>query len=176
MSEKPGKPEKPEKPYTGQRPVTNLRSQGAGFTLVELMVTLAVLAILLGIAVPSFQSVIQNNRLNTAINDVLGAMNFAKVEAIRRNATVRFCINLGSGAWVVENSSDDEVGAGIRAGAVHPSVEVEVSEGLDTAAVDGHACVRFRPNGTASPIGKLALSLGQEMRIVTVEVGVLHAD
>lgn len=167
---------KPEKPYTGQRSVKSRRSRGAGFTLVELMVTLAVLAILLGIAVPSFQSVIQNNRLDAARNDVLGALNFAKVEAIRRNTSVRFCINLGSGAWVVENSTDDEVGAGIRTGAVHPGVGVAVSAGLDTAAVDGHACVRFRPNGAASPVGKLALRLGQETRSVTVDVGVLHAD
>ena len=58
-----------------------------GFTLLELMVTLAVIAIVLTIGVPSFQSVIRNNRLTTQINSLLGAINLARSKAITLDAT-----------------------------------------------------------------------------------------
>lgn len=58
-----------------------------GFTLIELMVTLAIAAIVLTIGVPSFQSVIRNNQLTTRINSLVGAINLARSEAIKRDAT-----------------------------------------------------------------------------------------
>ncbi|MDO1527504.1 GspH/FimT family pseudopilin [Fulvimonas sp. R45] len=67
-----------------------------GFTLVELMVTVAVLAILLAIAVPSFRSLTLSNRLATTANDIVGALNTARMEAVKRNASVQFCSNSSS--------------------------------------------------------------------------------
>ena len=164
-----------ENPVSKHRPAGMPHDRAGGFTLIELMIALAVLAVLLAIGVPSFQDMIQRNRISAASNDALGGMSFAKHEAIRRNASVRFCINLGSGAWVVENSSANVVGAGIRSGSLHPSVGL-ASAGLDTGTVAGHACVRFRPDGTASPTGTLTLSLGALSRVVNVQVGVLNAN
>jgi type IV fimbrial biogenesis protein FimT len=62
-----------------------------GFTLVELIVTLAVAAILMGTAVPSFTSLVNSNRLATQANDLLGAMMIARSEAIRLNRRVILC-------------------------------------------------------------------------------------
>lgn len=62
-----------------------------GFTLVELMVTIAVLAIILGIAAPSFTEIIHRNRLVAGANELVAAMQTAKMEAIRRNARVGLC-------------------------------------------------------------------------------------
>lgn len=64
-----------------------------GFTLTELVITLAILAILLGIAVPSFESTIASNRLTTATNDLLGSLAHARSEAIRRGQRVTVCIS-----------------------------------------------------------------------------------
>ncbi|HEY0819750.1 MAG TPA: GspH/FimT family pseudopilin [Rhizobacter sp.] len=56
----------------------------AGFTLVELMVTLAVMAILATLAAPSFFNMIATNRMANQTNELVAALNAAKSEAIRR--------------------------------------------------------------------------------------------
>lgn len=55
-----------------------------GYTLVELVVTMAVAAILIAIAAPNVRTFIQNGRINTQINDLIGDLNFAKSEAVHR--------------------------------------------------------------------------------------------
>lgn len=67
-----------------------------GFTLVELMITLAVAVVLTVIAVPSFSNMINSNRLTTATNAMVGALNTARMEAIKRNGSVQFCSNVAA--------------------------------------------------------------------------------
>lgn len=62
-----------------------------GFTLIELMVTIAVAAILVGIAIPSFRNLIVSNRLNTLATEMVDAVSFARSESVKRNSPVVFC-------------------------------------------------------------------------------------
>ena len=62
-----------------------------GFTLVELGVTLTVLAILVGLAVPSFANMTQRNRLTAAANELVAALQTARVEAVSRGQSVALC-------------------------------------------------------------------------------------
>ncbi len=76
----------------------------SGFTLVELMVTIAVLAILLAIGIPAFASLIASNRLTSATNELIASLQTARTEALRRNARVTLCpaapsATACSGAW-----------------------------------------------------------------------------
>lgn len=67
------------------------RRKSSGFTLVELMMTLVVLAILLGVGVPSFNSVMLNVRTSALTTDITSALNLARSEAITRSARVDVC-------------------------------------------------------------------------------------
>ncbi|MBN8772197.1 MAG: GspH/FimT family pseudopilin, partial [Thiobacillus sp.] len=62
-----------------------------GFTLIELVVTLAVAGILLGIAIPNFQLFVMNNRMASQANDLITALNMARSEAVKRAANVMVC-------------------------------------------------------------------------------------
>ncbi len=68
----------------------NCRHQ-AGVTLVELMITLVVLAIILAIAVPSFENTIASSRLAGVTNDLNGSLALARSEAIRRGQRITVC-------------------------------------------------------------------------------------
>lgn len=63
----------------------------SGFTLVELVIAMVVAAILLAIAIPSFDRLIRNNRMASAVNGLAGAVHLARMEAVRRNKRVTVC-------------------------------------------------------------------------------------
>ncbi len=65
--------------------------RAAGFTLLELMLTVGIAAILLAIGVPSFRYVTTANRASSEINALLGDMQFARGEAIREGQAVSIC-------------------------------------------------------------------------------------
>ncbi|HDY86396.1 hypothetical protein LCGC14_0553970 [marine sediment metagenome] len=71
--------------------MTESRTKNKGFTLVELMITLAIAAILVGLAAPSFNDLIKDSRLTTQINSLTASLNFARSEAIKRAITVTVC-------------------------------------------------------------------------------------
>lgn len=94
----------------------------SGFTLVELMITLAIAAILLTMAVPSFSSFVRGNRATTQTNDLIATLQLARGEAIKSNRRVSICMssdqstcsgtNWASG-WIVFTDTDAN---GTRAG------------------------------------------------------------
>lgn len=59
-----------------------------GFTIIELMVTLAVASVLILVGVPSFNSFVQNNRITSTTNFVVSQLNYARSEAVRLNLAV----------------------------------------------------------------------------------------
>ena len=85
-------------PQPASRQVLERVPNQFGFTLIELMITIVVLAVLLGIGVPSFQETIRLNRTAAVTNDLVTGLQFARSEAIRRGQAVRFCAGANDGA------------------------------------------------------------------------------
>jgi type IV fimbrial biogenesis protein FimT len=63
-----------------------------GFTLLELMVVIAVLAVLVTAGVPGFRDLIQNNRAATQANELVTALYLARSEAIKRSRNVEVVV------------------------------------------------------------------------------------
>lgn len=63
----------------------------SGFTLIELMTTLTVAAVLLTVGVPSFQEFVKSNTLSARVNGFVSDLNFARSEAIKRGGRVTMC-------------------------------------------------------------------------------------
>lgn len=83
------------------------RKRVGGFSLVELMATTALLAILSAMAMPSLENLINGNRLANASNEMLAFLNAARLEAVARNTRVDFCRSVDG-----ENCADDAPAAG----------------------------------------------------------------
>ncbi len=71
--------------------VTAALHRMAGVTLIELVVTLSIAAVLMSIAIPSFQNIIAINRLAALTNELSGALQLARSEAVTRSKTVTVC-------------------------------------------------------------------------------------
>ncbi len=81
--------------------------KNTGFTLLELMVTIAVVGVLLTVGVPSLRTFMQGNQLISSTNELLSALHIARSEAIKSNGRVTICessngtscANSGTGDW-----------------------------------------------------------------------------
>jgi type IV fimbrial biogenesis protein FimT len=93
-------------------------SLSRGFTLIEVLVTLTVLAVLTMVAAPSFNDAFLSNKLASFANSFVASAQLARSEAIKRNAVVRLCSSAdGAGCatagtfqqgWIVFNDANND--------------------------------------------------------------------
>ncbi|MCG3809025.1 MULTISPECIES: prepilin-type N-terminal cleavage/methylation domain-containing protein [Psychrobacter] len=95
---------------TNNLPLT-LRTTNSGFTLIELMVTIAVLAIIVGIAAPSISNQLANQRVKSTTATLVNALKEAKVESVIRRQEVEFSFDDSTHSMNIETKavSPDEV-------------------------------------------------------------------
>jgi len=72
----------------------------SGFSLIELLIGIVLIAILLATGLPSFSAWLQNRQIRTATDSILNGLQLARAEAVRRNHNVEFVLGDGSG-WRV---------------------------------------------------------------------------
>jgi type IV fimbrial biogenesis protein FimT len=76
-------------------------SKQSGFTLVELVIVIAILIILSSFAIPSYMNMIQDSMVRNAASSIQTGMQIARGEAVKRNASVQLDLRGTNSAWTV---------------------------------------------------------------------------
>jgi type IV fimbrial biogenesis protein FimT len=147
-----------------------------GFSLIELMVTLAVLVILITIAIPSFTSMIQNNRSATLASSLVTALNIARSEAVKRNALVGLCPSsngatcMAAPDWTVGWIAQQNGGAIIQAWSA-PDLGAVITQGGGAAAIQFNGSGRMTAPAAAVTISSRYPSCtGQQQRQIRISI------
>lgn len=106
----------------------------AGFTLLNLLVVVAIAAIMLLVGIPSLQTIIQNARIVTTSNGVLGTLHLARSEATKRQTFVTICRSMDQQQCSDDNSREWEHGWIVF---VDPNRQGQVSEHSQIIRVSG---------------------------------------
>lgn len=153
---------------------------GNGFTLLELLVTIAVLGILMALALPSFRQMTNANRLAAASNEWIAIVQVARVEAVRRNARVVICpsttgTSCSGTDWnrviaFLDADRNGVVGGAtepvLRESVINPLVRVSVSPAISGATPANQ--ITMRADGLAHP--------GSSRNLLEAKIGVCVPD
>jgi len=149
----------------------------AGFSLIELMVVVALMVILMTVGVPGFQQVIAQNRAATNANDLLYHLQLARSEAVRHASTVSICPVTQAAPETCTADVDWSEGwilfidtAGDGAFDSATDTLLRTAPGLSgTVGLEGPQFMRYQPAGNGT-IASFELNTGSEQRWVCVEL------
>lgn len=128
-----------------------MQREAAGFTLVELLVAVAIMAIIASIALPSFGNMLRRSRLTASANELVAALQTARMEAVRRNARITVCPSTTGSAcaganWARVAVLDERAAEALRDVSLAASLQA-----TGNAAVLANASkIQFDPSGFAS--------------------------
>jgi type II secretory pathway pseudopilin PulG len=108
------------------------RSPIAGFSIVELVVSLCIMLILTAIAVPSLMRSLRAYQLNDAAGRVSDMLKFTRFEAVRRNTQVNFLMQASGAGWLVGTDSNNN-------GTLDPTEKQQLISGFATLVPSGVA-------------------------------------
>lgn len=144
----------------------------AGFTLIELMVTIAVAGVLLAVATPNLRTFLQNNRLSSAANDILRSFQIARSEAIKRQQNVVVCASANPtdpnpqcsygafSGWIVfqDSNSSWSVDLGEPILERHAPLDTSITVKVDNDGIESYASTGFaNVGGTRTPTRNILL-------------------
>ena len=145
-----------------------------GFTLIELMVTLAIAAIVLAIAVPSFQKTILNNKSVALGDEFAQALNFARSEAVKMKKRVSICASSNgetcTGSWsdgfiVFEDQAATDTDADTTLGTVFkvwPKLSAAGTFSVKRNTTDTNF-IRYTSMGTLAPINNETINVSLKL-------------
>ena len=133
-----------------------------GFTLVELMTVVSILAVMLGIIAPSFGPILAAQQAKALTYDLTGDLMLARNEALKRNVTV--AVTRGGAGW--------EQGWSVAILATNEPLSRRNGVSQSVAMTGAPASIRFDPNGRVSlPLGnvRITISGGDNYRCVELD-------
>jgi type IV fimbrial biogenesis protein FimT len=143
----------------------------AGFTVFELVITMSIAAILMGLAVPAMRNFMQEQQDASAAGALITGLNYARSEAIKEDLPtgpgngVAFCASTGAGANPTCDSANWATGFIVlsSANAVPLQVVGALGAGLTLDTFPANAAIVFQSNGTAP-----AAAVGANGRVMFV--------
>lgn len=138
-----------------------MRDEQSGMTLLSLIVTMAVVAVLLGSGVPTFRQMVLNNRRTATINELIVSVQFARSESAKRYEEVVLCPSAGGAqcsgrrwdqGWLVFANTDRDSPARIDPGET-VLYRHSVADGIQI--MSNRPAFRFRPLGVRSVNGTI---------------------
>ncbi|MFZ3193146.1 MAG: prepilin-type N-terminal cleavage/methylation domain-containing protein [Moraxellaceae bacterium] len=139
-----------------------------GFTLVELLITVAIISILAVVATPSFLQTLANQRMKSAAYDLSATFAEARYQAALQRITMNVTTSGTAAAWKAASASKkaDIHWQLIPAGSATPLVQSGVDRRISIASSLGSASALFLQNGTvatATGVGGVAVAIGQDV-------------
>jgi type IV fimbrial biogenesis protein FimT len=148
------------------------RSVQCGFTLIELMITLAVFAVLLAVMVPSYNDMTLGSKLRSQANDLVAGAVLARSEAIKRNQSVTLCASSDgatctgtwANGWIVTSSG----GLVIQVHGAAPSGFLITSAQTSFTFQPTGVGVTPAPAAPTFVVCRASPSVGSQERVVTI--------
>ncbi len=138
----------------------------AGFTLIELMVVIAILGVLAGIGIPSYITYLPKSRLNGATSTIMADLMGARMKASKLNRKVKVYF-IDSHQYRICDDADNNGTVGSTEGdAVLKDIQAEYSDVSFSANRDPI----FSPRGTASNFGSIVVTNSSGTKTLAVSI------
>ena len=129
-----------------------LAARSAGFTLVELLIGLAIAALLVMLAMPGYSTWVADAQIRNAAESIASGLHYAQAEAIRQNSTVEFTLDptSGTGGWtadLIDLATCKPVGAPVQVGTFKEGANRVNFAPIDIAGAAGGTVVMFSSLG-----------------------------